>query len=370
MIKHIDLFTGYGGFTLAAQKFNIKTIGFSEIDRYATAVLKFRYPNIKNYGDVTKISTRDLPDCDIISGGWPCQDHSVAGRREGLSGKRSGLFYTLTSIIQEKLPSMFILENVKGALSSNRGFDFLEVLNELSQGGYDIQWGCVNAKFWVPQNRERVFVVGCLGGFGGREIFPIEPKNTKITKLGQDISFCLDSSYYKGTAKYEDNRRQLVKQIERIGTLDIKGHDYIKRIYGTNGISPTLPTKTGGGHIPKIIALTEARTKEAKEIRRKSMKEDGKDYSPRRGKELIPRKDTLSNCLTTGQTKECLITDFTKIRRLTPVECERLMGLPDDWTKFGRVNDTVIPISDTQRYKLAGNGVVIPVIEEILERML
>jgi len=309
MIKHIDLFTGYGGFTLAAQKFNIKTIGFSEIDRYATAVLKFRYPNIKNYGDVTKISTRDLPDCDIISGGWPCQDHSVAGRREGLSGKRSGLFYTLTSIIQEKLPSMFILENVKGALSSNRGFDFLEVLNELSQGGYDIQWGCVNAKFWVPQNRERVFVVGCLGGFGGREIFPIEPKNTKITKLGQDISFCLDSSYYKGTAKYEDNRRQLVKQIERIGTLDIKGHDYIK-------------------------------------------------------------KDTLSNCLTTGQTKECLITDFTKIRRLTPVECERLMGLPDDWTKFGRVNDTVIPISDTQRYKLAGNGVVIPVIEEILERML
>lgn len=371
-LKLFDMFSGFGGFTIAADKFNIKTIGFSEINKYASDVLRYRYPKIKNYGDINNIITKDLPDFDILTGGWPCQNHSIAGNRKGLSGNRSGLFFTLSEVIQAKLPSMFILENVKGALSSTKGFDFLTVLNELAKTGYDIQWGVVNAKFWVPQNRERVFIVGCLGGFGGREIFPIEPENTKIATLGKDIAFCIDSNYHKGPGNYDKGRRQLVKKINRIGTLDMKGHDYIKRVYGTDGIPPTLPTKTGGGHIPKIVALTETRTEEAKEIRKQVRKEEGKDFSPRRGKTLVPRKDDIGNCLTTSQTKEHLITDFTKIRRLTPIECERLMGLTDNWTKYGIKDETedVYEISDTQRYRLLGNGIVPAVVEEILRRLL
>ena len=134
-------------------------------------------------------------------------------------------------------------------------------------------------------------------------------------------------------------------------------------VYDTSGISPTLISSEGSGSIVKIaeepkkvVALTERRTDEAKAIRKKKMEEEGIDWSPRRGKELVARDDNLANCVTTGQTKESLVTDGKKIRKLTPVECERLQGFPDGWTEG---------ISDTQRYKCCGNAVTVPVVQWI-----
>lgn len=160
-MKHFDLFSGYGGFKIAAQNNGFETIGFSEIDKYATAVLKNKWPNIKNYGDITKIDWSKVPDFDLLTGGSPCQDLSIAGKRAGLNGSRSGLFYEYIRAVKEKKPKYFIWENVKGALSSQNGWDFAAVLNEMAETGYNLWWQILNAKdFNIPQNRERIFIVG------------------------------------------------------------------------------------------------------------------------------------------------------------------------------------------------------------------
>lgn len=165
-MKHLDLFSGYGGFTIPATKYGIETIGFSEIDKYASSLLNYHYPNIKNYGDITKIKAEDLPTVDIITGGSPCQDLSVAGKGAGLNGERSGLFFHFIRLVKEKQPTYFVWENVKGALSSQGGWDFARVQIEMEQAGYDVWWQLINAKdFGVPQNRERIFAIGFRKGY-------------------------------------------------------------------------------------------------------------------------------------------------------------------------------------------------------------
>jgi DNA (cytosine-5)-methyltransferase 1 len=170
---------------------------------------------------------------------------------------------------------------------------------------------------------------------------------------------------------HQSKRRQLIQ----VGNVDTKGHNSLwGRVYDPEGLGVTLKAE-GGGTGAKTglykVALTERRTEESKKIRRETMKETGKDWSPRRGKELVPRTDGLGNCLTTGQTKEHLLLeeDF-RIRKLTPLECERLMNLPDEWTRYGVIDGEVVEISNTQRYKLCGNGVIPAVVEEILRRLL
>jgi len=331
-IKHFDAFTGYGGFTIACKKLGIETVGFSEIDIYANAVLSYRFPEVKNYGDINSCRIKDLPDFDILTGGFPCQDLSIAGERRGLSAGRSGLFFSWLKILKEKTPSYFILENVTGLFSSNRGWDFATLLVKVASSGYDVQWGIVNGKWFTPQNRERVFIAGHLRGIPRRQIFPIRGNESAVPTVGRDISFCIDANYFKGPSPmgHQSKRRQLVRTM-----------------------------------------LTERRTEESRKIRSKIMKESGKDWSPRRGKELVPRMDGLGNCLTTGKTKEHLLLEKDyRLRRLTPVECERLMGLPDEWTKYGMFDGEVKQISDTQRYKMCGNGIIPPIVEEIVRRLL
>ena len=372
-MKLFDAFSGYGGFSLAADKLGIETIGFSEIDKYANSVLAFRYPEVKNYGDIDGCSIEELPDFDILTGGFPCQDLSVAGGRKGLSAGRSGLFFRWHEILKERTPSYFILENVTGLFSSKGGWDFATLLHEVASVGYDVQWGIVNGKWFTPQNRERVFIVGYFGGEPRREVFPIEGDEPEVRKVGSDVSFCIDANYWKGPSPsgVKKSKRQLIQ----VGNVDTKGHNSLwGRVYDPKGLGVTLKAE-GGGTGAKTglykVALTERRTEESKKIRRETMKETGKDWSPRRGKELVPRTDGLGNCLTTGQTKEHLLLeeDF-RIRKLTPLECERLMNLPDEWTRYGVIDGEVVEISNTQRYKLCGNGVIPAVVEEILRRLL
>ena len=372
-MRMFDAFSGYGGFTLAADALGIETVAFSEVDRYANAVLAFRFPEVKNYGDIDSCRIEDLPDFDILSGGFPCQDLSVAGGRRGLGGRRSGLFFSWYEILKERTPSYFILENVTGMLSSKGGWDFATLLNEVASAGYDVQWGIVNGKWFVPQNRERVFIVGYPRGEPRREIFPIRGDEQEVLKVGSDVSFCIDANYWKGPSPtgVKKSKRQLIQ----VGNVDTKGHNSLwGRVYDPEGLGVTLKAE-GGGTGAKTglyrVALTERRTEEAKRIRREKMKEEGKDWSPRRGKELVPRVDGLGNCLTAGQTKEhLLLEEDYRIRKLTPLECERLMGLPDEWTRYGIMDGEVIEISNTQRYRMAGNGIIPAVVGEILRRLL
>jgi DNA (cytosine-5)-methyltransferase 1 len=137
------------------------TVGFSEIDKYASAVLKWHWPNIKNWGDITNINPEELPDFDLITFGFPCQTFSIAGKRKGFEDLRGQLIYEVIRILKVKQPKWFIGENVKGLLSHNKGQTIEIILEELCAAGYAIDFDVLNAKdFGIPQNRERVFIVG------------------------------------------------------------------------------------------------------------------------------------------------------------------------------------------------------------------
>lgn len=279
----------------------VTCIGLSEIDKYASAVLKYRFPNIKNYGDIKKINWSEVPDFDLLVGGSPCQDLSVAGKRKGLTGERSGLFAEFIRALQEKKPKYFIWENVKGTLSSNQGWDFAQVQAQMAEAGYSLWWQVLNAKdFGIPQNRERIFVIGTRGGSGREVLF----ERGEHEKDSSRVSYAIDANYHKGSNTLKKSRRQLVQR---------QPLRFLKR----------------------------------------NQKNIEGDYA---------------FCLDASQTSG--VRTDERIRRLTPLECERLMSWPDNWTKYGIIDGEVKEMSDTQRYKMCGNGVVSEVVKEVFKHLI
>src|SRR5574343_623647 len=153
-------------------------IGFSEIDKYAIQTYQKHFPEHKNYGDITKINEQGLPDFDILVGGFPCQSFSIAGKRKGFEDTRGTRFFELARILRAKQPRLFVFENVKGLLSHDNGQTFSTIIATLNELGYDIQWQVLNSKnHGVPQNRERVFIIGQLRGTSRPEVFPFGQGN-------------------------------------------------------------------------------------------------------------------------------------------------------------------------------------------------
>ena len=149
-------------------------VGFSEIDKYASSIYQRHFPNHKNYGDITTINERELPDFDLLVGGFPCQSFSIAGKRGGFEDTRGTLFFDIARIVREKQPRLLLLENVKGLLSHDKGQTFLTILSTLDDIGYDVQWQVLNSKnHGVPQNRERVFIIGNRRGTDRPDVFPL-----------------------------------------------------------------------------------------------------------------------------------------------------------------------------------------------------
>ena len=304
-MKYLSLFTGIGGFELGIQQAydmdnrgtpspstlekrrdmsvsnnsdgtgrgsNPVCIGYSEIDKYATSIYQRHFPDHTNYGDITRIDADALPDFDFLCGGFPCQAFSIAGKRKGFDDTRGTLFFDIARILRAKQPRLFLLENVKGLLSHDNGKTFSTIIATLNELGYDIQWQVLNSKnHGVPQNRERVFIVGHLRGTPRPQVFPF----TGIS--GKDL--------------------------EQINSGASQGY----RVYSENGVAPTQASQAGG-----VGAKT--------------------------GLIGVPQ-----------------------IRRLTPMECERLQGFPDGWTEG---------VSDTQRYKTLGNAVTVNTIQDIVSRLL
>lgn len=291
-------------------------IGYSEIDKYAIQIYQKHFPQHKNYGDATKINTRELPDFDFFVGGFPCQAFSIAGLRRGFDDTRGTLFFDIARILHEKQPRLFLLENVKGLLSHDDGGTFKTIIATLTELGYDLQWQVLNSKdFGVPQNRERVFIIGNFRGTAQPKVFPIVPSNPK-------------------------------------GLIEITtGADEASRVYDTAGIARTI--KNGGGmgaktglYIPTIRA-TEYKGGDNQTI-------IVEDFYPDRAR-IFEGSPTLRS----GR-EGLKVMQQTKIRRLTPMECERLQGFPDGWTEG---------VSDTQRYKTLGNAVTVNVVREIAKKI-
>lgn len=264
----------------------------------------------RNYGDATKIDERKLPDFDLLVGGFPCQAFSVAGKRHGFNDTRGTLFFDIARILAHKRPRHLVLENVKGLLSHDSGKTFQTILGVLTDLGYDVEWQVLNAKdFGVPQNRERIFIVGHLGGECGRQVFPITGSSQQIASVAGYIS-------------------------EEVWP---RRHEQIRRVYKANGAMPTIPTGQGGGVMTKIAIRQPLRYLD------RNQKNIEGDYA-----------FTVDASQTSGVRLD------TRIRRLTPIECERLMSWPDNWT-IG---------SDTQRYKQCGNGVVSNVVQAVIEELI
>jgi DNA (cytosine-5)-methyltransferase 1 len=328
-INHLDLFSGIGGFHLGFERAGFKINSyFSEIDKYAIQVYKDKFKDSNYVGSVTDVRGGDLPDIDLITFGSPCQDFSLAGKRKGLGGERSSLISEAIRLIREKRPRVFVWENVKGTFSSNNRQDFAAILQAFANiGGYRLEWQLLNTKWFLPQNRERIYLVGYLGDGSGGQIFPI---GESFGKDDSEISLFGDTN--KG------GERGVIYNAEGIvGSLSATDYKQPKQIKVNSATSKGYEVAQEGDSINYSVPTSKTRR-------------------GRVGKGVAQTLDTACNQA---------VMESTKIRRLTPIECERLQGFPDDWTKQGAEG----MISDTQRYKMCGNAVTVDVVAAVAERI-
>lgn len=338
-------------------------VGYSEIDRYAIQIYEKHFGGHKNYGDATKIDPATLPEFDFLVGGFPCQSFSIAGKRRGFEDTRGTLFFEIARVLKEKQPRLFLLENVKGLLNHDGGKTFTTILKTIDELGYDAEWQVLNSKYFgVPQNRERVFIIGHLRGESGRQIFPIRENDSKI---GEDIKRIAHNDTFRRYNQTYD----ISGSVESLDTSGGGGHQPCIEIPKIAG------TLTGGGHsggLHSDMTVIPVLTPDGLEKRQngRRFKEDGEPMFTLTGQDIhgvmIDRLFTMGNakpnrsCLGAGRTPECG-NEQGSIRRLTPIECERLQGFPDNWTEG---------ISDTQRYKCLGNAVTTNVIQAIMEKII
>lgn len=248
-MRYFSTFTGIGGMELGIGPGH-ECVGYSEVDKYAIAIYERRFPTHKNYGDITKIAADALPDFDLLVGGFPCQAFSVAGKRRGFDDTRGTLFFDLARILQAKRPRLFLFENVKGLLSHDGGRTFRTIIAAITELGYDAQWQVLNSKnHGVPQNRERIFIVGHLRGTPRPEVFPLTEPDAPHHATGADGKEVRDVAQTLTARQYANWGGNFVEQIAQIN----KGQS--GRVYSEKGISPTLDTGTRGGlKQPKILA--------------------------------------------------------------------------------------------------------------------
>lgn len=224
-MKIIDLFSGIGGFSLGFQRagYQFTEHYFSEIDKHAIANYKYNFPHAKNLGDITSIHGGDFTDIDIITFGSPCQDFSLAGKRAGLAGAKSSLIEYAIALIADIRPSIFIWENVYGVFSSNARADFWAILQALANiGGYRLEFQLLNTKWVLPQNRERIYIIGHLTGRSTPRVFPIgeiAKDSYKKTRNIYDYSRTILRGYKNSTStgsfiKTKDNKIRYLTEIE------------------------------------------------------------------------------------------------------------------------------------------------------------
>lgn len=291
-MTHASLFTGIGGFDLGFELAGIETVAQCEIDDHACTVLEHHWPEVTRYRDITKLDGRTLRGVDVITGGFPCQDLSVAGKREGLSGARSGLFFHLARVVEEARPRLLVWENVPGLLSSDTGNAMRTVCGELASIGYFGAWRVLDSQFHgVPQRRRRVFgafAPRSAGGWACGAAILLEPEGgawnpTESREEGAGVAGgaarCLAAG---GNDRWAEDQETYVPEVSYASP---------------DGVAQPHRANASGGS------------------------------------DLVQAQG---------------------VRRLTPLECERLQGFPDGWTD-------VDGMSDTQRYRQCGNAVSVPV---------
>lgn len=200
-LRVISFFAGIGGFDLGLERAGMKVVAQCEIDKFCQSVLKKHWPDVHLFSDIKEVKVSDLPDAEVWTGGFPCQDVSLAnqGKRKGLAGERSGLFFEFKRLVEAKKPKWIILENVPGLLNSNNGEDFRTILDSLGKLGYDIAWRILDAKYFgTPQRRRRVYIVGSLGGPGSAGILFDERTISSVSRAGVGQRDLVAQAFPKG----------------------------------------------------------------------------------------------------------------------------------------------------------------------------
>ena len=382
-LRVFSMFSGIGGFEYGIEQAlgdDVEFVGYCETDQWANSIYRRWYPNGKNYGDATKIVPEQLPDFDMLVGGFPCQAFSIAGLQRAFQDTRGTLFFDIARICEAKRPRYILLENVKGLLSNKGGETFLTIIEVLTNLGFVLQHEVLNSRYFsVPQNRERVFVFGTTDK-GIPKLFPLRENEKEPVGKQSDVSTAIDANYWKGPSKgYGGENRQLIISNPYGGFKEDEA-----RIHPD--VAPTIRTPKGGGHMPMVasvayrtrtykgvdgtiearkngekvvnsltsspkdsmVALRWVRSEKGKKARSDHRKETGADKTPfnEGHRELVPVDDDVSGALTNSLNKDALIGKIASmdglvdldIRKLTPVECERLQGFRDGYTKHGAIN--------------------------------
>jgi DNA (cytosine-5)-methyltransferase 1 len=292
-----SLFSGIGGFDLGFEQAEMSCSWQVEIDESCQTVLKSHF-QAEVFTDVQQVGRNNLTPVDLVCGGFPCQDVSIAGHRKGLAGQRSGLWFEMYRILTEMHPAWVVIENVPGLLHSNGGRDFATVLSGLVKCGYRVAWRVLDAQYFgLAQRRKRVFLVGHLGD-------------------GRAAEILFESQSLSGNSETSEKTKSATSEI--VGTLSAKGNRY-------DGESETFVLSGFGLFFP--ASKTGA------------LRSSGGDN---------------------GGGSDALAITVNGVRRLTPIECERLQGFPDGWTEG---------FSDSTRYRMLGNAVAVPVAQWIGDRI-
>ena len=488
-MKVLSLFSGIGGFDLAAQRCGMETIMACEIDGQANTVFRLRFPGVPIHEDIRTLE--DPPAHDVLCGGFPCQDLSVAGRRAGLAGERSGLFHEIIRIAGATTPRWILLENVPGLRSSWSGdspsamgidpgrggrmevdeeSDFATVIFALTELGYGVAWRGLDAQhFGLAQRRERVFFVGCLGDPVRAAKVLFEPESVcwdfaEGEKAGEGIAPCVRGGLESGSnesgnkvvagtltacaksggwsnsadhaaaglmvpvtsrplrgqsnASHREDSDTYIPEVSpplmrgsdlaaghkaRSGrskdatliahSLRAEGHDASED--GTGRGTPIVLDMSNAARADECGAIQAAQVKgnrgyavafgwnkSARQTMRCDDTTDALQGSPT-SNPAIAFQESQTGCreykdagaLRAGGPGHdpvgTRIREGMAVRRLTPIECERLQGFPDRWTKYGRRKDgRIVRIADSPRYRMLGNAVAVPVVEWILARMM
>lgn len=321
----VDWFAGVGGFRLGLEGLGLKCVGACENDGFCRQIYEKNFGHEPEYWDAKTVLGEGVPDHDLFCAGFPCQAFSTSGKWQGFRGTEGTLFFDACRVIAAKRPNYLLLENVKSILRigyideegspvpGTDGWVFYTILESLDELGYDCQWQVLNSRdFGVPQSRERVYIVGSLRGIPRPEVFPLRSE-----AIGMEVNA----------------RGRAIRPLGRFHPERKTGRQS-GRVWGEDGVAPTLTSSS------EIISLG--------------------SFLPEHRSERVYSTEGIAPTLLAHQggtgRQSGIYRDRGRLRRLTPVECERIQGFPDGWTEG---------VSDTQRYKQAGNAVTVSVVRAI-----
>ena len=403
-VKYLSVCSGIEAASVAWLQLGWRCVGVSEIEPFPCSVLQHRFPHVQNLGDMNNFEDWDIEPIDVLVGGTPCQSFSIAGLRGGLTDDRGNLALTYCRILQKFRPRWFVWENVPGVLSSNGGRDFGSILGAMEELGYGIAYRVLDAQYFgVPQRRRRVFVVGCLGDWRRAAEVLFEPgclrgDSEKGGKKRSAVAALTANGV--GTCGADDNQGQEGHLIPVVAETLMSGSSSPKSHGKKNGTDreTLIPVHTtGAGYWQEGFGTLRARLQDSHEnlvtstgntshclnaggmgrqdyetetmvvntwggTKRKDRPDGGFYARVESTTKTLDAAGGLNPACSNGGT---MIVN-TGVRRLTPVECERLQGFPDNWTLVPHRNK---PAADGPRYKAIGNSFAIPCIKWIGERI-